>query len=230
MVNIVFIYNFLFLSLLTITVNLMGIGKENFLSASYDNNYQHYLGYNTDKKLYDLIVEYRKKIFRNSLFDDLIKDNDFASDIYNKTDNKDYSMKNKLKFYENNFMHSILFQTKSKQKIEGFFNSTPFIWENLQTNGIPPSPRRGQSIVLADTFLILFGGSDLNNKFYNDIYFFDLQTNSWIPIRQMGNIPTPRADHSAVIYGTTMWIFGGASQNGYLNDLYSFNIETVDIN
>ena len=120
-----------------------------------------------------------------------------------------------------------MFENKAEENTESFFNTTEFVWENLPFLGEAPSPRRGQSVIIADTYLIVFGGSDLNSKFYNDVFYFDLLKKNWMKVNAVGKIPTPRADHSAILYGTTMWVFGGASKDGYLNDLYSFNIETV---
>lgn len=45
-----------------------------------------------------------------------------------------------------------------------------------------------------------------------------------------GEIPSKRQGHSAVLHGTTMWVYGGSTDEGYTNDLYSLNLENVNSN
>lgn len=109
------------------------------------------------------------------------------------------------------------------------FNTKPFTWLNVTTLGSTPKPRKDYSFILADSFLVLFGGCNQDDEFYNDLYFYDIIGQTWLRINQNGKIPSPRCGHTARIYGSKMWIFGGYSREGYLNDLYSLNLETVKI-
>lgn len=44
---------------------------------------------------------------------------------------------------------------------------------------------------------------------------------------QRGDIPPPRANHTAVVFGRKIYIFGGVGESGkYLNDVYSFDTGT----
>lgn len=257
MVNLKLLYNSFFLSILSISVVYSTrVLKDNFLSFSNHDNLNADLFYTSaDKNIYDLILAYRKKIFKNSIFDDLIKDRKLHnSSSHSRSDSDDFDIyieekKNELSKYHNleddyfnigniiqnekkivekKILESILLEKNSQNSnIEEFFNTKEFIWEKLNSQGEVPKPRRGHSMVLIESLIVIFGGSDLNNNFYNDLYIFDLLKNTWMKINHFGDIPSPRAEHSAVVYGTTIWIFGGASRDGYLNDLYSFNIETV---
>jgi hypothetical protein len=236
MVNIILINNLIFISILSLTIQTNT--KNKFLSLTKDsnynnkqNNYNNLLQIpistlneteNTEENLFNLISEYRNKLLQKTIFAEIIKTEKNKSEIINKKEEEYKNLKKDL-------LRTILIEKNKDEISESFFNSTEFIWENLPALGEAPSPRRGHSMVLADTYLIVFGGSDLNSKFYNDVYYFDLLKKTWIKANCVGNIPTPRADHSAVVYGTTMWVFGGASSSGYLNDLYSFNIENVII-
>lgn len=227
MVNIILLINIIFISILSLTIQTNT--KIKFLSLTKDfnynnnqNNYSNLLQIptntlleteNTEENLFNLMSEYRNKLLKKTIFAEIIKN---EKKINEKEAEKD-------------LLRAILIDKNKDEKLESYFNSTEFIWENLPALGEAPSARRGQSMVLADTYLIVFGGSDLNSKFYNDVYYFDFLKKSWMKASCVGNIPTPRADHSAVIYGTTMWVFGGASSSSYLNDLYSFNIENVKI-
>jgi hypothetical protein len=103
----------------------------------------------------------------------------------------------------------------------------PFIWTQLNINNEGPSIRRGHSTIIADNFIVVFGGCYMESTCYNDVYYLDLLADTWISIKTTGSIPTPRQGHSAVLYGSSMWVYGGSSSDGYLNDLYSLNLETV---
>lgn len=106
------------------------------------------------------------------------------------------------------------------------FSYQPFVWTEFKTLKKSPNSRRGHSSVLADTYMIVFGGCYMETKCFNDLFFLDLRTQNWIEMKTKGTIPSPRQGHSAVLYGSTMWIYGGSSSEGYLNDLYSLNLET----
>jgi len=216
MVKIIF-FNIFFIILLTKPMQTK-VQKDNFLSL-YPNDLlnNNFIETTTDDILYNMISEYRNKLFKNTIFSYLISKNNFSIENHN----------NEKKILEKNLLHSMFIENRKIENLDVYFNTTEFIWQNIETFGEAPLPRRGHSMILADTFLILFGGSDLNLKFYNDVYFFDIIKKTWMKVNCFGNVPSPRSDHSATLYGTTMWIFGGASNNGYLNDLYSLNIETV---
>ena len=221
MVNLNLIHNLIFLSILSLTFQTSA--KIKFLSFTADintNNNLLQIQTNQEEKMFDLISEYRTKLLKNTIFAELIKKVTSAEKIFNKKENK---------IIQKDFFKAILIEKQTEENIETYFNTTEYIWESMLTLGEAPNPRRGHSMVLADTYLIVFGGSDLDSKFCNELYFFDLLKKTWMKVNGLGNIPSPRADHSAVLHGTTMWIFGGASSLGYLNDLYSFNIENVNI-
>jgi len=60
------------------------------------------------------------------------------------------------------------------------------------------------------------------------IFLIDkIRSKKWINVPTYGIVPGPRGGHSAILHGTTMWVFGGWSLNTYLNELYSLNLETV---
>lgn len=224
MVSLIIIQNLIFLSILSLTMQTSIKSKFLPLSADLINIKNTELNAkNQQENIFDLISKHKNKLLKKLIFSELAKNDSTIS-----KQNKQKKQKNSI--VEKNLYQSILLENITEQKFEPFFNSTEFIWENMPTQGEAPSPRRGHSMILADTYLVIFGGSDLDSKFYNDVYFFDLLKKTWMKVNTLGNVPSPRADHSAVLYGTTMWIFGGASSEGYLNDLYSFNIENVTYN
>jgi hypothetical protein len=101
------------------------------------------------------------------------------------------------------------------------------VLSRFYTKNNPPSPRRGHTTLIADSFLLVFGGCFQELKCYNDLYFLDLRSHKWIEIPTLGQKPGPRGGHAAILYGTTLWVFAGNSEEGYLNDVFSLNLETV---
>lgn len=95
---------------------------------------------------------------------------------------------------------------------------------------MPDSPescgkeRRGYSMVSYQDGLYIFGGFATSEKL-NDLLCFDIKKNSWNKVVTYGKPPTARCYHSAVIYKTSMFIFGG-HDNTYRNDLYEYQFST----
>lgn len=108
-------------------------------------------------------------------------------------------------------------------------NLTPFSWINLPSINNSPFPRRGHSVIQVDIFLVVFGGCNINGECFNDVNFYNILTNKWYNITPKGKIPSPRQGHSSVLYGNKMIIYGGSSNDGYKDDLYEFDLETVRI-
>jgi len=73
--------------------------------------------------------------------------------------------------------------------------------------------------------LYIFGGHDEENNKLNDIWKFDLEAGCWIPVSTADDIyPIARSGHSAVVYGSKMFIFGGIVEiTKELNDLMQFD-------
>ena len=45
-----------------------------------------------------------------------------------------------------------------------------------------------------------------------------------------GSSPSARNGHASILYGSSLYIFGGASNKGFLNDLHVLNLDNVIIN
>ena len=110
---------------------------------------------------------------------------------------------------------------------QNMFTYQPFVSTKYYTKFNPPSERSGHTTLIADTFLLIFGGCYKEFKCYNDLHFLDLRSHKWIEIPTLGQKPGPRGGHAAVLYGTTLWVFAGNSEQGYLNDVFSLNLESV---
>ena len=98
-------------------------------------------------------------------------------------------------------------------------------WIEVSPTGELPAARDGHSGILTNTErLWIYGGTDTTNNFLNDIWFIDLQdisnTPFWMEVSAQ-NAPSARNRHSAVFSSMSeMWVFGGANNDGYRNDLW----------
>lgn len=73
----------------------------------------------------------------------------------------------------------------------------------------------------------MFGGHD-GTRQLNDFYSFDPKFESWSQITITGFVPSPRDSHVGVVYGDSMFIFGGstgATVSSTKNDFYEFDFE-----
>ena len=107
-------------------------------------------------------------------------------------------------------------------------------WEilipNSNDSGLPPGstppPRTNHTIVTWNNKLFLFGGTD-GMRWYNDVWLYDPNTNTWTNQECIGFIPTAREGHAAALVGDVMYVFGGRTEEGKdLGDLAAFRIPT----
>ena len=73
-----------------------------------------------------------------------------------------------------------------------------------------------------------FGGCDAQNLF-DDTWSFNISTRKWTELQCTGSIPSPRAEHAAVLVDDVMYVFGGrhgARYNTALSDLTVLNLSS----
>lgn len=99
-------------------------------------------------------------------------------------------------------------------------------WLVVPVKGSAPKARYRTSAVSCKNKMLVVGGHD-GAKHLNDFYQFDFDANVWSLIEPQGNAPapSPRDSHSAVVYGDSMYLFGG-STGAARNDLYEFRFDT----
>lgn len=92
-----------------------------------------------------------------------------------------------------------------------------------------PAARGGHSAVVLGTKMIVFGGQGASS-FYNDLYQYDIQKDTWTNMKVSGYNPEARALMSAVTIGTDMYVFGGLKGFGgykyYLDELLKLDTVT----
>ncbi|XP_074634355.1 multiple epidermal growth factor-like domains protein 8 isoform X4 [Acropora palmata] len=99
-------------------------------------------------------------------------------------------------------------------------------WFNISSTSLVFTPRIAHSVLYverSDT-LLAFGGYNLSTVF-DDLLRFDFKSSTWTVISPRAIHPSGRFSHSANLYGDSMVLFGGESQNGSLhNDLWLHDI------
>jgi hypothetical protein len=64
--------------------------------------------------------------------------------------------------------------------------------------------------VVSGDSMILHGGHD-GNRHLQDTHVFDFTSYTWSPLVTEGPIPSPRDSHVSVIYGKSMFLYGGST-------------------
>ena len=90
-----------------------------------------------------------------------------------------------------------------------------------------PEPRINHSQVTVGTSIVIYGGVDKNGNCYDDIWKFDLISNSWKKILVNGEIPKARQGHTAIVVDDNQILFfGGKTANIFeINELWKFDLE-----
>jgi hypothetical protein len=103
--------------------------------------------------------------------------------------------------------------------------STPAVgWRQLEAAGDVPSAREDHTLTTTPdgATAYLFGGRTADGQALDDLWAFDLATDSWS--RVAGNGPPARFGHNAAwVDGVGLVIFAGQSAATFYNDLWAFD-------
>lgn len=109
-------------------------------------------------------------------------------------------------------------------------------WATLTASGTPPSPRANTAIAVDGDTLYVFGGntstSGLNFLPTNDLFAFDLVTNTWSTIEAAGPRPAARQFHAIAVdtLAHRLYVVHGADENALLGpffaDAHVFDMKT----
>ena len=105
-------------------------------------------------------------------------------------------------------------------------------WEELANNSEKIyTPRTGHTVSLYKNILILFGGIDEIDR-QNDVWFYEIATNSWTKPNVSGESPSARSGAASIINNDNFYIFGGYTRKhgDYFNDLHYLNIVQLQWN
>ncbi|XP_065571699.1 leucine-zipper-like transcriptional regulator 1 isoform X2 [Artemia franciscana] len=110
------------------------------------------------------------------------------------------------------------------------FNFEETKWIKLSSDHIlrcappPPTRRYGHTMLAYDRHLYVFGGA-ADNTLPNDLYRYDLDTQTWESIvpSNDSHIPSGRVFHAAAAIGDAMFVFGGTVDNNIRSgEMYRF--------
>ncbi|KAK9374864.1 uncharacterized protein V1513DRAFT_479202 [Lipomyces chichibuensis] len=93
------------------------------------------------------------------------------------------------------------------------------------------SARYGHASELVGNAFIVFGGETrypgTKEKIDDNLYFLNTSTHQWSKAIVTGSRPPARYGHTMNIIGSKLYVFGGQFDNNFFNDLYSFDLNTV---
>lgn len=124
-------------------------------------------------------------------------------------------------------------------------------WFELKTKGKLPDKRSYHSAVVKDGWLFVFGGQDIKEGLFNEMWKLNLdnfikyeereldeheldtvtrdRSLEWQPVEQHGGHEAPGklAHHKACIHNQCMYVFGGIKESGENNaDVYQFDMNS----
>jgi len=99
-------------------------------------------------------------------------------------------------------------------------------WQHVQFLSRSPGSRVFPSAVVHNSSLYVFGGHD-GTVYRNDLLVFNFETRCWVTALEIvGEAPSPRDAHAAVVHDSWMCIFGGYDSKRYLNDFHRYDFDT----
>ncbi|KAF9570375.1 Negative regulator of mitotic exit [Mortierella alpina] len=102
-------------------------------------------------------------------------------------------------------------------------------WNRPLIQTLLPPPRHSHAACVIGTVMYIIGGQ-LSGYFLNDIAAFDLKTcklngkrPAWTQLEPKSDLPPARAGHCAAAYEGKVYIFGGADNQYYYNDIWCYD-------
>jgi N-acetylneuraminic acid mutarotase len=105
-------------------------------------------------------------------------------------------------------------------------------WTEVESSGIPPSPRCNHSAVWYKNTMIVYGGEESSKKILSDCHIFNFSSLKWTVLvvdPLISKLMPKRSSHSVCIYGDQMMIFGGKDAISLQNDTFLVNIQNPGV-
>lgn len=95
-------------------------------------------------------------------------------------------------------------------------------------NNFKPPPLTNHSMAVHKTKIYIFGGVYNNEKVSRDLWCFDTVTSKWLQIETTGQEPPPVNEHTSVVVGDRLYVYGGNDFSGIIYDsLYVLDLHTL---
>ncbi|KAF9983898.1 Negative regulator of mitotic exit [Mortierella antarctica] len=100
-------------------------------------------------------------------------------------------------------------------------------WNKPTILGLLPAPRHSHSACVIGTTMYIFGGQ-FNSYYLNDIASFDMKSLNtaspkWTRLEPASDLPPARAGHCAAAHDGKIYIFGGADEQFFYNDIWCYD-------
>ncbi|KAI1317687.1 Negative regulator of mitotic exit [Mortierella claussenii] len=103
-------------------------------------------------------------------------------------------------------------------------------WAKPSIQTLLPAPRHSHAACVVGTVMYIMGGQ-LSGYYMNDIAAFDMKTlngkhPTWTVLEPKSELPPARAGHCAAAFDGRIYIFGGADDKYYYNDIWCYTPQT----
>ncbi|KAF9315458.1 Negative regulator of mitotic exit [Podila horticola] len=100
-------------------------------------------------------------------------------------------------------------------------------WNKPSIQGLLPAPRHSHAACVLGTTMYIFGGQ-FNGYYFNDVCSFDMKSLNtaspkWNRLEPASELPPARAGHCAAAYDGKFYIFGGADEQFFYNDIWCYD-------
>ena len=99
----------------------------------------------------------------------------------------------------------------------------------IDANAQPPARVAHAQAVVGDDSVYIFGGRagiTMKEHPMNDLWKFNVDSETWTQVETFGTPPSPRSFHRMVACDGSLYVFGGCGAEGRMADLYQLNLET----
>lgn len=102
-------------------------------------------------------------------------------------------------------------------------------WEITEpVNNFKPPPLTNHSMSIYKHKIYIFGGVYNHEKVSRDLWCYDTLKNSWLQVPTTGDVPLPVNEHSAVLVGEKLYVYGGNDFSGTIYDtLHCLDLRTL---
>ncbi|GBG30908.1 Kelch domain-containing protein 3 [Hondaea fermentalgiana] len=113
-----------------------------------------------------------------------------------------------------------------------FLDTTTWCWVEVTATNAGPRPRFNHAQTLVGDKIVIHGGWN-GTECFDDMWIFDTATSTWIEPQVSGKPPSARQGHNMELtFDGRIIVFAGSTMNeggypGYLNDVWSLDIETM---